>query len=255
MGSKKLIVAVLLLISFQSFASDTILISDFDDTIKQTNVGSTAGSVVNGVFSTKAFAGMNDLFASMDSYTNGLYILSNSPNILRYKIFKLLNKHNLSPLEVSTRNLIRNRDGFKYKYSYVVSKIKNLNTKVILFGDDVGEDPEVYAKVKKNFPNKVSEIYIHVVKDRKLPSGVVDYITAFDIATNEYKNDRMNLNQALILGTQLLYDYNMANVLPKFAHCPTSKDRWENNSPIALMPLVLATSHKIVKYCQSAKIK
>jgi phosphatidate phosphatase APP1 len=250
MGNSKLISVFIFLLSFNIFASDLIVISDFDDTIKQTNVQSTTGAILNGVFSTKAFAGMNSLFNSMDSYTNGLYVLSNSPNLLRFKIFKLIDRHHLSPLEVSTRNIIKDRNGFKYKYDYVVSKIRKLNSKVVLIGDDVGEDPEVYLKVKKDFPSLVAEIYIHVVKNRKIPAGVTDYITSFDIAINEYKKERMNLNQVMLLGNELALDYSMKNVIPKFSFCPKDNSRWENTNISELASLVEETTKRIVNHCQ-----
>jgi hypothetical protein len=250
MGKSSLVSVLIFLLSFNLFASDLIVISDFDDTIKQTNVQSTTGAIYNGVFTTKAFSGMNSLFDSMNSYTNGLYILSNSPHLLRFKIKKLIRRHDLFPMEVSTRSLIKDRDAFKYKYDYVVSKIKNLSTKVILFGDDVGEDPEVYAKVKKNFPNSVADIYIHKVKNRAIPAGIIDYITSFDIALNEYKKERMNLNQAILLGNELAIDYKMKNVIPKFAFCPKDDSRWQNTNISELAGLIKETAKRIVNHCQ-----
>jgi phosphatidate phosphatase APP1 len=250
MANSKLISVFIFLISFNIYSSDLVVISDFDDTIKQTNVQSTTGAIFNGVFTKKAFAGMNSLFDSMDSYTSGLYILSNSPNLLRFKIFKLIVKHGLNPIEVSTRNIIKDRDGFKYKYDYVVSKIKELNSKVVLIGDDVGEDPEVYAKVKEDYPGLVDEIYIHVVKHREIPSGITDYITSFDIAINEYKKERMNLNQVMMLGNELAVDYSMKNVIPKFSFCPKDSSRWDSINISELANLIQETTRRIVNHCQ-----
>jgi phosphatidate phosphatase APP1 len=227
--AKRLLASLLLLISFSSFSYDTIVISDLDDTVKQTNVDRAGRALVNAVFTRKIFAGMPDLFQTMDTYTSDLYILSNSPNMFRFNIFKLLRKHNIAVTAVSTRNLIRDRDGFHYKYNFVVNKIKETDKKVILLGDDVGEDPEVYKKVKEDYPSKVAAIYIHKVKNREIPLVVTPYISVFDIAVKEYQAKRMNLNQATVLGDSVLFDYEMKKVIPKFSFCPKTTTFWGDN--------------------------
>ena len=246
---KRLLALFILLLSFSSLSYDTVVISDLDDTIKRTNVDRSGRAIINAVFTRKVFAGMPDLFETMDSYTRDLFILSNSPNMFRFNIFKLLDKHGIKASEVSTRNLIKDRDGFKYKYNYVVSKIKDSETKVILFGDDVGEDPEVYEKVKHDYPDKVAAIYIHKVKNREIPKVATPYISIFDVVVNEYQAQRMNLNQAIILGENVQYDYDMSKMLPKFAYCPTSNDFWSTTDVSELNTLVDEIATKITKYC------
>lgn len=246
---KRLLVLITFLVSFSALSYDTIIISDFDDTIKQTNVDSAGRAVINAVFTRKIFAGMPDLFETMDTYTSDFFILSNSPNMFRFNIFGLLRKHDINPKEVSTRNLLRDSDGFKYKYNYVVNKIKSSDTKVILFGDDVGEDPEVYEQVKKDYPDKVEAIYIHKVTNREIPKGLASYISIFDVVVNEYQAHRMNLNQAIVLGENVQYDYNMSLVLPKFAHCPTKTDFWNSMDISELNDMIDEIANRITKFC------
>lgn len=246
---KRLLVFISLLLSFSAFSYDTIIISDLDDTIKRTNVDRSGRAIFNAVFTQKIFAGMNDLFDTMDTYTSGLYVLSNSPNMFRCNIFKLLSKHSINSVEVSTRRLIRDRDGFKYKYNFVVDKIKESGAKVVLVGDDVGEDPEVYAKVKEDYPEQVAAIYIHKVKNRELPTSSIPYISAFDIAVKEYLAERMNLNQAMVLGSAILTDYQMKKVLPKYAYCPKENTFWDNYNVSELNDLVEGVSQKITRFC------
>lgn len=251
--ARKLLASLLLLVSFSVYSYETFIISDLDDTIKRTNVDSSGRALYNAVLTRKIFAGMDDLFKSMNTYSSDLYILSNSPNMFRFNILKLLKKHGIVATAVSTRNLIRDRDGFKYKYNFVVNKIKQVGKKVILLGDDVGEDPEVYEKVMMDYPDKVAAIYIHKVKNRSIPSVVTPYISVFDIAVKEYKAQRMNLNQATVLGDALLFDYNLNNVLPKFSHCPKKTDFWQSYNVSELNDLVDEVANRITKFCLSRK--
>lgn len=251
--AKRLLVLVSLLLSFSVFSYDTIVISDLDDTIKRTNVDSSGRAIYNAVFTQKVFPGMNDLFDTMDTYTSGLYVLSNSPNMFRFNIFKLLNKHSINAVEVSTRRLVRDRDGFHYKYNFVVSKIKELDTKVVLLGDDVGEDPEVYEKVMADYPDKVAAIYIHKVNNREIPSGVTPYISVFDIAVKEYQAQRMNLNQAMALGQSVFSDYEIKKILPKYTHCPKKDTFWQSYDVTELNDLIDDIAKKITTFCASTR--
>lgn len=248
--AKKLILILSFLLSFNLFASDLIIISDLDDTIKQTNVDSPTSAAYNALFTQKVFKGMPALFKSMDTYTNGLYVLSNSFNLLRFNIFKLLRKRDINPLEVSTRNLFRDKDGFKYKYEFITGKIEELDTNIILMGDDHGKDPQVYDQVIKTHGERVKAAYIHLVMNRKNPSSVIPYITSFDIALNEYKEKRMNLSQVLEMGDEILSAESFDEVIPKYAYCPKTKSFWKKYNISELKNMIEEISSKIIDYCQ-----
>lgn len=249
--AKKFLILYLILFSFCSFSYDTIIISDLDDTIKKTNVDRSSAALFNALFTKKAFAGMSDLFETMQTYSSDLYILSNSPNLFRFNIKQLLKKHDINYVEVSTRNLLKDKDAFAYKYNYVVKKIIETGKKAILIGDDVGEDPEVYLKVKQNYPQSVAAIYIHKVKNRKIPNGVIPYISVFDIALNEYLFKRMNLSQAQFMGDALISEYAIKNVIPKFAYCPKSESFWAGYDVAELNTLIESMVAKIINHCLS----
>jgi len=250
---KKLLITLIFILSFSAFSYETFIISDLDDTIKRTNVDHSGRAIYNGAFTRNIFSGMDDLFQMMSGYSSDLYVLSNSPNMLRYNIIALLKKYEISVTEISTRNLIRDRNGFNYKFNYVVEKITNTNQKAILIGDDVGEDPEVYAKVKQQYPSKVAAIYIHKVKNRVIPQGLTPYISVFDIAVREYAANRMNLAQAFVLGDNLLRKYDPNKVIPHFSFCPKKKSFWTSHNVSELNDLVEDIANKMTKFCQMRK--
>lgn len=251
--AKRLLIFISLIISFSAFPYDTIVISDLDDTIKRTNVDSSGRPIYNALFTQKVFAGMKDLFDTMDTYTLGLYVLSNSPNAFRFNIFKLLDKYSINADEISTRRLLSDLDGFKYKYDYIVGKITASDTKVVLIGDDVGKDPEVFERVKDNYPGKVAAIYIHKVKNRKIPAVATPYISVFDIAVKEYQAERMNLNQAMILGYAVLTDYKMKKILPAYAYCPEKDTFWQRYNVSELNDLIQDIANKMIRFCATSR--
>jgi hypothetical protein len=246
---QKLIFSLLMILSFQSFGMDTIIISDLDDTIKRTNVSSTVRAGVNALWTRKVFSGMTDLFRTMEPETSGLYVLSNSINLFRHNIRGLINKHNINALDVSTRSLFKDKDKFKYKYEYIVNKITSLNVKVILMGDDVGEDPEVYAKVLADYPNNVAGIYIHRSNKRDIPEVATAYHSFLDIALYEYEAGRLNLSQVSALSEKFMSIEKMKNLFPKFKHCPTNF--WRNIGEGEIATIVENMTNKVIKFCKN----
>jgi hypothetical protein len=228
---------------------DTIIISDLDDTVKRTNVSSTVIAGINALFTRKVFPGMPALFKTMETETVGLYVLSNSINLFRPNIKRLIRKHNLSPLDVSTRSLFKDKDKFKYKYNYIVKKINDLNVKVILMGDDVGEDPEVYEKVLEDYPANVAGIYIHRINKREIPAVVTPYHSFLDIALNEYEAGRLNYSQLSVLSERFMDIRKMKHLFPKFKHCPTNF--WRNIGEGEIAGIVENMTNKVIKFCKN----
>lgn len=244
----RLLLASLLVLSFKSFSADHIIISDLDDTIKVTNVSDTAQAAYNAAFTRKVFGGVPELVQTLEKESEGFYVLTNSPNIFRDNIEKLLEKFDIVPVDLSTRSLTDDSDKFKYKYNYIAKKIEETGKSVILFGDDVGEDPEVYVKIKKDFPGKVKAIYIHVIEDRKLPEGVQKYHTFLDIALFEYESGRLNLSQVTEMD-ELFNSVKMKKVFPKFKHCP--ENWWRVVGEGEISSLVENMTEKVIKFCKN----
>lgn len=245
---EKLLVKLFILLSFSAFSMDTIIISDLDDTIKRTNVRRTLSAGVNALFTRKVFTGMPSLLEELETQTSGLYILSNSVNLFRPNIYRLMRKFDLNPLDISTRSLFRDRNKFKYKYDYIVEKITSLNAKVILVGDDIGEDPEVYAKVLAEYPDQVVAIYIHRINKREIPSIVTPYHSFLDIALYEYEAGRFNLSQVEAMAKKFMSIKKMKRVFPRFKYCPTNY--WRNLGENEISPIIENMTNKVIKFCK-----
>lgn len=246
---QKLIFSLLVTLSFQAFGMDTIIISDLDDTVKNTNVSSTVRAGINALFTRKVFPGMTNLFETMEPDTSGLYILSNSINLFRFNIKRLVKKHHLSPLDISTRSLLKDRDKFAYKYNYIVKKINDLNVKVILMGDDIGEDPEVYAQVLEDYPTRVLGIYIHRINNREIPAVATPYHSFLDIGLIEYEAGRLNFSQLSNLSDKFTAIAKMKKLFPKFKYCPTNF--WRNLGSSEIAPIVENMVNTVIKFCKN----
>jgi hypothetical protein len=151
--------------------SNTLIISDVDDTIKVTNVLNKKDAVLNGLFSRKAFSGMSELYQEFNTNDSFIYYLSGSPKILNKAIESFFDINEFP----QPGNLIL-KSTLISTYFYKLNEIRNLiclsnPDDIILIGDDTEVDPEVYDVISKEYESKVKSIYIRAIKNRGLPSN------------------------------------------------------------------------------------
>jgi len=173
MSKKLFLVLIVSSLYFHVQAQKTIFISDFDDTYKITNVKNPASALYNLFFSEKDFEGNDSLYAFMQNH-DSLIFVSNSPGFRRGKIRKQLQNDKISRFSLITKP--KGEKGFKHKTESIL-KIMNQNPKAqfILIGDNGQADEKVYAYVKKQKPQQVKYIFIHMVKQKKELKGIIYY--------------------------------------------------------------------------------
>jgi hypothetical protein len=205
-------------------ADSFILVSDLDDTVKITDVPHVDNMHCNVVASKLVFAGMPELYKYLlgENYPAGrLMFLSGSPVIFNNKIQELLDDAQFPRYSLTLRSIkeyfsTHTADFKKQKMALLYGASKN--EKFMLIGDDTEKDPEVYADFAVN-RNDVLAIYIHRITGRNLPQGSISFVTAYDIALQEFKARRLNEKQAVGVGDAVLKsDDNV--FLPDFQQCP-----------------------------------
>jgi Uncharacterized conserved protein (DUF2183) len=199
-----------------------ILVSDVDDTVKVTDVLHRNASMRNAIRSKLVFAGMSELYRNLlgkDSPPERLEFISGSPRaLLTHKVDECLRDAHFPPYRAALRNRVGSVADFKTR---VLRKLYGASeNQFLLIGDDTQSDPEVYAKfaaAKK--PDQVLVIYIHQIKGRALPPRSIPYLTAYDIALQEYRAHRLSAVQAGEVGVAVLASQETA-FLPGFQKCP-----------------------------------
>ena len=245
----KLLVLILGLVSFQVSAVGISIVSDLDDTLKITNVSDLSEAVRNALFSKKAFKGMPDLIQEMSHYSNSTYILTASPKVLNSRVTKFLDFNKISYQDLYMRSLLGQSDKKAYKLAVVRKVLTLSDDNLVLIGDDVEIDHEVYTQIRAENPDRVTAIYIHKVKNKKLPVKVKGFFTAYDIARMEYQAGRMSLLQALTIGKNILLTKDFSDVIPDFSYCPKSDEDFESTRLSALTLLTNQINGRIQKFC------
>jgi len=200
------------------------VISDIDDTTKITNVGSPLLAIWNGLFSTRSFAGMPELYSafaierhySFDYVTGAPEILENNVReFLKVNRFPKGGLHLRGPFE---------RDLRTYKKRKVLKILAaHPNDQFILIGDDTQHDFEVYDDIYKTMPDRIIAVYIRKITNRPLPPSAYPFLSAFDIAFTEYLMDRMTVDEISPTALGILAEPSDRRVFPRFSHCPPTR--------------------------------
>lgn len=199
--------------------SPFLVVSDFDDTLKISNTTNRLQTVFRGLFAKQAYAGMAELY---QEWTHGkpFVLLSSSPNAIRGKIERFLDRHEYPPREIWLRDWIRQKDIRLYKTGALNALASRPEPGLIFVGDDAEYDPEVFAGFRDRNPGRVLAIYIRRMRGRPLPEGVVPFHSAFEIALSELAADRLRLPQAARIGKAIIDYGDSDHIIPYFASLP-----------------------------------
>jgi hypothetical protein len=199
-----------------------LLISDLDDTIKISNVQSKIVTVYRGLFRSSAFAGMAPLYQEIISNHPGsqFRIISSSPPPIRRKIENFLKLNGFPDAALTLRDWIRYPSVPRYKIDALRDVAATTPLPLLLVGDDTEYDPEVFAGIDREFPEKVLARYIRKVRGRDLPEGTYGFFTAFDIACAELNAGRFSNEQVLRVGEAVLQAEKNSRLIPWFSLKP-----------------------------------
>jgi phosphatidate phosphatase APP1 len=215
-----------------------LLISDLDDTIKISNTQSKLITVYRGLFRSSAFAGMAQLYSEILAASAGseFYLVSASPPQIKKKIEFFLQMNEFPAAKIVLRDWIRQSSIIKYKLGTLLALVEAAPGPAILVGDDTEQDPEVFARVAKRFPEKVVARYIRMVRGRELPEGTLGFFTAFDVACAELAAGRLSNDQVLKVGEVVLKAEKNSRLIPWFSIRPQARaNPVSEDNPVAAL--------------------
>jgi hypothetical protein len=248
---KTLFIGLSLFVSFTLSASVSI-VSDLDDTIKITNSGDTVDGAINAALKSDVFSGITEFFMGAKNYAQDLYVLSASPTVLRLKIQSTLSKRHIEFKKLILKNPADQESKFTYKVREINKIMSETSDDFLLIGDDVGQDPEVYAEIQRLHPQRVLAIYIHVINNREIPAGL-RYWTSFDLFLREFAAGRMAPGWVEKGIELMLTEKETQKIIPSFAHCPTTTGVWSWQQDSDYAPEALSISLKISQSCQATR--
>lgn len=162
------------------------VVSDFDDTLAVTNVATGPGALRAAFWqderSQPVVAGMPGLLSCLvdeQPGRGGLAIVSGSPLQFVTRVHHFLEGHAFPAAALYLRELSPSTMS-NYKQPLLRELLARVPQPVVLIGDSGEHDPEVYAEIRREFPDRVKAIYIHHVTNDPPSRARYEGMVVFD---------------------------------------------------------------------------
>lgn len=164
------------------------IISDIDDTVLVTEVGSTylmlRNTFLRNPLQREAVPGMVALYArtlaaNPRPEAAPLFFVSSSPDALHGYLEDFLDASGFARSVLVTRRLSLEGDGdpldpVLYKSGRIAQILERLpDVRFVLVGDDGESDPEIYAAIRERYPERIADVWIRRVASAADPAGAV----------------------------------------------------------------------------------
>jgi hypothetical protein len=198
------------------------VVSDIDDTTKITDVGDPLAMVLNGLFSKKAFTGMQEFYSSLASSRGYSFdYVTGAVDLLRFRAKRFLRAGGFPEGELHTKENFGGVGVREHKTRVLRALFARYPDDLfILVGDDTQADFEVYDDLFRSFPDRVLSIYIRRVTNRQLPPSAYPFLTAFDLARTEFLMGRLETKEAAPVALAILAEKNDGRIIPRYSYCP-----------------------------------
>jgi len=172
-------------LSFAQSLSDFIIITDLDNTYKITKGRTGVGDLKNIFFSEETYEGMPLLYADFKKAGAEIIFLTNQTSAAEKNVHKLLNKDNLVYDDLIFRKSVWH-SGSKHKTEAIEDIVKNNpEKKIILLGDNLGDDQTIYAEMMNKFPEQILSGYIRPITDKEISETLIIFNSSLDIRIKE----------------------------------------------------------------------
>ncbi len=145
------------------------VISDVDDTILETGVQRVARmvkqTITGSALTRTAFPGASELYSDLTAGANPVFYVSSSPWNLYPFLISFLEHRDFPRGPVLLRDLLGTESGRETK-AVRLHEILDLHPdlRFVLLGDSGEHDPEIYADLVREYPDRVIAVYIREVR-------------------------------------------------------------------------------------------
>lgn len=234
---------LLLALCFTSIAQSQVLISGYDDVLRQSN-NTSLFNVINHFFKKdETYTGMARLYRIILARTHQkkFHLLSATPSLFEDHVADFLKTHDYPEAEIHLRNFISQ----PFLASY---RLKNLgeicpNKDCIWITDTSDSILEVVSELK----DWKGDIYLRETVKKEYPPGANPFITTFDLALMEMTKGRVSRKDAESILIDLLAETNPERLIPNYAYCPVDYDP----CGLGIFPLCERFKLKIREICST----
>lgn len=200
-----------------------IIISGYDDVLRQAENTSLLRATLKAFAQDKTFNGMPELYTVISNNRPNpkFYLVSAITSLFDERIHNFLNATGYPPHQRHLRNWLTewSISNFKIKKMKEIL-VKNPQSQFIIILDNSDASLSFAKEVRQNFSNEVQSIYLRQVVQKDNPESTIRFYTAFDIAVNEYKLQRLSISELEKVGNSITNESRVDLLFPTYAICP-----------------------------------
>lgn len=226
-----------------------ILISGFDDVLRQAENTSLLRASIKIFEEDQTFTGMQELYQSivLTMPLSRLYLVSAISHWFDGRIGSFLEKEHFPPNRRYLRHWFTEWSIEKFKIEKIQEILKeNSQGKAIVIFDNSEASIQLVQKLKSHFPDRIATIYLRQVVAKEVPIDATAFYTAFDIAAKEYAEGRLAKESVLKVGQVILNEKSKEKMFPSYALCPKDKNICEG-----IAADILETCQEVEKHIHS----
>jgi hypothetical protein len=213
---------ILIFFSLQAGAT-VVLVSDIDDTVRQTNVRD-LGSMT--VLKNAEFAGMATLYKDLaNNSVDQIDYVTGAPSAIKKTSEFFLYWNGFPDGKVHARNILF--DTITHKVRTIKKIIEKTEPKLLLMIGDNGEhDTDSYTRIEEEFSGE-TVIFMHQLFDDEIPKNQIPWLTSADLAVHFYALDLVSsavvddVLEDVIVKLESRDNSDRERVFPSWAQCKT----------------------------------
>ncbi len=236
----------LLFITPLSASDKPFIISGFDDVLRQAENTSLLRAALKILEGDKTFSGMPELYQtiSRDEVAVDKFTLVSAISVWfddRIRKFLLQSKYPSSHRYLKNWLTEWSIEDFKVTKIKEIIKVKPNRQFIVVF-DNSEASLKLVETLRAEFSRNISAIYLRQVVNKDVPKGGTAFFTAFDIALNEFKSQRLNMTEVISIGNVVATEKISENIIPSYAFCHT-----DYNPCLELAPDLIEICVKVKK--------
>lgn len=236
---------LLFAIFFSSFAQSQVLISGYDDVLRQSNNTSFLNVFKHFFEEDLGYTGMNRLYRMILKRTGqkSFHLLSGTPRFLEGHVDSFLKAQDYPPRETHLRNILFYPflAGFRHESLREICPQKDC----IWIADNSDSVLEVMGELK----DWRGDLYARETIQKKHPEKVKTYVTTFDLALHELRSGRVSRKDVEAILVDLQGESNPELLIPTYAYCPLDYDPCD----LGIFPLCERFKLKIQGICSTRR--
>jgi hypothetical protein len=213
--------------SFLEAAQKPILISGYDDVLRQAENTGLIRSGLRLFSKDQSFTGMPELYTVLtrDETAPKFFLVSATSHWFASRIENFLSVETFPPSEKYLRNWITewSIDHFKIAAINAILQRNPERTFIAIF-DESEASLRLADSLNSRFSTKFQAVYLRQINEQATPTSAILFWTAFDIAINEFAAGRLSAEDVLRVADAILAESHVENIFPPYSRCPTNDE-------------------------------